>query len=373
MAGVANLTAADFKNILDCMRELYAHSDLNESPGRFMKVARRVVPGDFAAYEELNQTLGRTIGANDPPEARPAPDVLEVFAQLAAKGEHPIIGHWMRHPSSAHRAVSISQLKSRADYHNSAIYHDVYKDAEAEDQLGLQLACDGPAMVAMAITRSRRGFSDRDHLVLEMLQPHLAQAYTNAAAVSRLRAQAEASCEMIETSGARVVRVDARGLISAISPCARRWFAEYFAKWKKTSRLPPSVAQWLLQQQERSVDLHVPHALELDALRGRLIIRLAWERAGIGVLLLLEERLKQPAVAPIHTATNMSRRQRQVLEFLLAGDGEKQVAAKLGISKNTVHNYVTALYRNFDVSSRSELMAIFISRGGSTAAAKPPV
>ena len=362
MAGLANLMAADFKSILDCVRELYAYSDLDASPGRFMKVARRLVPGDFAAYEELNQALGRTIGANDPPEARPAPEVLEVFAQLAAKGEHPIIGHWMRHPRHRHRVVSISQLKSRADYHNSAIYHDVYKDAEAEDQLGLQLGCGGPVMVAMAITRSRRGFSDRDHLVLQILQPHLAQAYANAAAVSRLHAQAEAASEMIETSGAGIVRVDMRGVISGISLSARQWFAEYCGKWKNVSRLPTCVGKWLSQQQSGSSELRVPRTLELEGLRGRLIIRLAWERPGIGSLLVLEERLKQTAVAPPHTAEGMSRRQRQVLEFLLAGDGEKQVAAKLGISKNTVHNYVTALYRHFDVSSRSELMAIFIYR-----------
>ncbi len=361
MAGLANLTAADVKDVLDCIRELYAYCDFDESPGRFMKMARRLVPGDFAAYEELNQALGRTIGANDPPEARPGPAVLEVFAQLAAKGGHPIIGHWMRHPLHRHRAVSISQLKSRADYHNSAIYHDVYKNAEAEDQLGLQLACGGAVMVAMAITRSRRGFSDRDHLVLQILQPHLAQAYANAAAVSRLCAQAEAASQMIETSGAAIVRLDMRGKVAAISPSARQWLAEYCGKWKNVSRLPTCIGKWLSQQQAGSSELHVPRALELKGLRGRLIIRLAWERPGIGSLLVLEERLKQTAVAPPRTAEGMSRRQRQVLEFLLAGDGEKQVAAKLGISKNTVHNYVTALYRHFDVSSRSELMAIFIS------------
>ncbi len=368
MAGLSNLTAADFHQILDGLRDLYAYSDLEESPKRFMRVARRLVPGDFAAYEELNQALGRTIGANDPPEARPAPQVLEVFAQLAAQGGHPIISHWMRHPRHRHQAVSISQLRSRAEYHNSAIYHDVYKDAEAEDQLGLQLACGGPVMVAMAITRSRRGFSDRDHLVLQILQPHLAQAYANAAAVSRLRAQAEASCEMLQISGAGVVRVDMRGMIAAISPSARQWFCEYCGKWKNVSRLPPCVAKWLGQQQERSGELHVPRDLELEGLRGRLIIRLAWERAGVGSLLVLEERIKQTAVAA-HMGAGMSPRQRQVLEFLLVGDGEKQIAAKLGISKNTVHNYVTALYRHFDVSSRSELMAIFIARDNSKARA----
>lgn len=55
-------------------------------------------------------------------------------------------------------------------------------------------------------------------------------------------------------------------------------------------------------------------------------------------------------------------RQREVLDLLLDGDSEKQIAATLGISRTTVHEYVTALYRHFEVSSRGELLAQFIGR-----------
>jgi DNA-binding CsgD family transcriptional regulator len=60
-------------------------------------------------------------------------------------------------------------------------------------------------------------------------------------------------------------------------------------------------------------------------------------------------------------AAGLSRRLRQTLERLLAGDSEKQVAARLGISRPTVHEYVTVLYRRFGVNSRGELLARFIS------------
>ena len=48
-------------------------------------------------------------------------------------------------------------------------------------------------------------------------------------------------------------------------------------------------------------------------------------------------------------------RQRQILEQLLSGDGEKQIARKLGLSIHTVHCYIRRLYRRLNVSSRSEL------------------
>ncbi len=50
-----------------------------------------------------------------------------------------------------------------------------------------------------------------------------------------------------------------------------------------------------------------------------------------------------------------------VLNHLLGGDGEKQVAVKLGLSPHTVHEYVKAIYRRLGVSSRGELLARFVT------------
>jgi DNA-binding CsgD family transcriptional regulator len=58
----------------------------------------------------------------------------------------------------------------------------------------------------------------------------------------------------------------------------------------------------------------------------------------------------------------LSPRQRQVLACLLEGDGEKQVAARLGIGIATVHTYVKALYRHFRAAGRAELLAWFVRR-----------
>ena len=56
----------------------------------------------------------------------------------------------------------------------------------------------------------------------------------------------------------------------------------------------------------------------------------------------------------------LSPRARQTLEALIRGDSEKQVARKLGVSPHTVHVYVKQLYRRFKVSSRGELLSLFV-------------
>ena len=58
----------------------------------------------------------------------------------------------------------------------------------------------------------------------------------------------------------------------------------------------------------------------------------------------------------------LSPRLRQTLACLLEGDSEKQVAARLGLSPTTIHQYVTALYRHFRVESRAQLLAHVLRR-----------
>jgi DNA-binding NarL/FixJ family response regulator len=53
----------------------------------------------------------------------------------------------------------------------------------------------------------------------------------------------------------------------------------------------------------------------------------------------------------------LSPRLRDALRGFARGLSEKQVAAELGISPHTAHDYAKALHRHFGVQSRSELLA----------------
>jgi DNA-binding CsgD family transcriptional regulator len=50
-------------------------------------------------------------------------------------------------------------------------------------------------------------------------------------------------------------------------------------------------------------------------------------------------------------------RMKQTLDLLCAGAAEKEVAARLGLSRHTVHDYVKALHERFGAASRGELLA----------------
>lgn len=59
---------------------------------------------------------------------------------------------------------------------------------------------------------------------------------------------------------------------------------------------------------------------------------------------------------------DLTPRRTEVLHALLEGLAEKEIATRLGVGRATVHEHVLAIYRHFLVSSRAELMALFIGR-----------
>jgi pSer/pThr/pTyr-binding forkhead associated (FHA) protein len=71
-----------------------------------------------------------------------------------------------------------------------------------------------------------------------------------------------------------------------------------------------------------------------------------------------KSRLATAAESPLSAA------QRRVFDLLLSGLSEKQVAAKLLVSRHTVHTHVRQIYRSLKVRSRAELLARFVQQRG---------
>ncbi len=86
------------------------------------------------------------------------------------------------------------------------------------------------------------------------------------------------------------------------------------------------------------------------------LIYLFYEELGrlIGPVLVSAEDLLSP--------TRLPPRVREALGCLLEGDSEKQTAARMGLSRETVHQYVKTLYRHYRVASRAELLARVLRR-----------
>jgi len=98
-----------------------------------------------------------------------------------------------------------------------------------------------------------------------------------------------------------------------------------------------------------------PHGAAPFGLREVTLLKLLHDEVAplIGIRLATEEHLSRGG---------LSKRLRETLSLLLQGKSEKAAARELQLSSKTVHEYITSIYRHFDVSSRAELMAYFVHR-----------
>ncbi len=64
-----------------------------------------------------------------------------------------------------------------------------------------------------------------------------------------------------------------------------------------------------------------------------------------------------------HDARSLSPRELQILGMLVDGMGNKEIAARFGISEGTAKNYVSRIYAKLDVADRAQAVAYAIKKG----------
>jgi hypothetical protein len=81
----------------------------------------------------------------------------------------------------------MSDFLSREEFHATRLYELLYRSLGVEYQMSVGLPAPRPVVIGIALNRADRDFSERDRAVMNVLRPHLVQAWFNAKDQSRLR------------------------------------------------------------------------------------------------------------------------------------------------------------------------------------------
>lgn len=76
-----------------------------------------------------------------------------------------------------------------------------------------------------------------------------------------------------------------------------------------------------------------------------------------------QPRMLRPVERDTVAGPLLSNREREILALLADGLGNKQIAARLGISTNTVKTHLELLFEKLGASSRAEAVALGVRRG----------
>jgi DNA-binding CsgD family transcriptional regulator len=207
--------------------------------------------------------------------------------------------------------------------------------------------------------------SDRDRSMLNLLQPHLIQAYQNACEHQQLHQQVTDLHQSLDRCG--VILVDEIGRVQLMTDRAAAWLQFYFPGNRNSSQLPELLQSWVRHQidRSRSIDnLSSPHIpLRFQQSNRQLTIRLTIDIPGNKYMLILAEE----AILSVLTALELlglTQREAEILAGIIRGRSNQEIATQLQMSINTVRKHLEHIYKKLGVQSRTEAIAVALDKLG---------
>ncbi|MDP9490695.1 MAG: LuxR C-terminal-related transcriptional regulator [Actinomycetota bacterium] len=223
----------------------------------------------------------------------------------------------------------MSDFFSRKELHRSRVYEwmQLY---EVEHVINLAIRSPRWNMKTFLFDRGAGSldFSERDRLVLELLQPHFARML-HAAKTRRLLKTALAELERTAPEASHgVVLLSPSNQIEFATPPARRLLRSYFG----TER-PRAVLEWL-------------EGVEKPLVRVQGACRLTIHRTGEA--LFLEEH---------NAETELTAREQEVLSWVAHGKTNAEIAQLLWLAPSTVRKHLENVYEKLGVKTRTAAVA----------------
>jgi DNA-binding NarL/FixJ family response regulator len=369
-----NLTLNDIYSLNQAIQKIYALSSSIDFGLDTIRMVNQLIPHDIPAFHITNMRTGQVTDTFEPG----VPDIsTELRTELTATRdqhlfEHPVAQNFRQ---TMHGAYKISDfISSQELYSKEALYQSFCRPLGIEDQMMLFLPNssgntmqlgDADAMFAgYSLNRSQRSFTERDRLMLNLLRPHLFQAYCNVQRYHQLQQKFDRLQDCVQD--AAMVALNAEGRIQLTTPQASIWLEAYFPKSTSVWVLPDRLWSWIKHQAANLRNTTDPSPpclpLRIQQADRQLVIRLILKPAENRYLLLLEEQTT--SLLGSLELLGLSQRETAVLGWVLQGKENKAIAMELGVGESTVRRHLESIYGKFGVSSRTGAIAHALQKLG---------
>ena len=353
---MSRLKDKDIAQLLDCLRDVYAIADVDTFANRLIASVRKVLSCSGVLFGNCDLRRMQTEFVTDHPETAKLP-LAQIMANIPRNHQHPYWSHYLR--TRDPQATKLSDFMSRREFHSKGFYTEVYKPVKAEAEIGCMLVIAPQShLTYIAAIRDRLDFSERDRIVLNLLQPHLSQAYRNATALTDMRRDLVLARKMVESLDHGVIVRAQNGGIRFLTTKARTQLQEYFPRGRHADELPSVLEAWV-RQQSSSLDLRDgipkpirPFVLQRDG--KKLVVRSVFEEDQ--TILVLEEEHTSGDPGSLESM-GLTRREAEVSAWISEGKTNAEIAAILRIRPMTVKKHVERVLQKLGVENRTAAAA----------------
>jgi DNA-binding CsgD family transcriptional regulator len=297
----------------------------------------RLVSADKVVYNELDRVRRRNLLVVRWPDDEPTMSSLddETLWRVLLE-EHPLC---LRQQEGDFGAIKLSDFLTQRELHRTWVYDNAFAPDDVDYQLVVSIPSPLWHTKTFLFNRSGgRDFTERDRLLLDLLQPHLVRIWL-AGKTRRLLSSALAELDRVDEHDPRgVILLGLGGEIEFASPPTERLLREFFPA-RSGGQLPAALVEWL-------------ESGDTKPLIRRLGERRLTVRQADGALL-LEER---------HEGIELTAREREVLAWVARGKTNVEIAQLLWLAPKTVGKHLENVYAKLGVSTRTAAVARFFGR-----------
>ncbi|MCG6137130.1 MAG: helix-turn-helix transcriptional regulator [Nostoc sp. LLA-1] len=357
------LVNSDWQQMLEFLRSLYMPCSLDKFPTQILTALPKLVDAEIfgiTSFNIRNTTLPRMC-------TFPQPEVGMAAESFTAQRQnflaHPVAHHYAKTLDG--QALAISDFFSESEFHRQdLLYTGFFQHFGLEDQMMIHFDLPSIAnadqfhqeqdQLTLSISRDRRNFTERDRLILNLIRPHLQQAYENLVAFKHC--QDELVEQRQATEQAAIISLSIDGKVKWMTQPAENILHHYFQPSKSKIFFPDLLQRWVKSQVFELVQstkiCTAPSSLRLELDGRHLKIQLNYNAELGQIYLLLTET--QPIQFSIEALQmlGLTKREAEVLFWVAKDQSTNEVAKQLGMSDRTVKKHLEHIYEKFGVASR---------------------
>lgn len=335
-----SLGARDLRLVVEFLRKLYQFRDFDGYVSNLLQELPKLVPGDLLGYHEMNPAAGTSRNWWNP-VGLSTPELDCAWERHM--DEHAVLTHFLKTRDG--RALKMSDFYSLAKFHSMGLHAEFYRPMHIEDVLCYALPFPPPLVIGIAIHRCNRDFRARDKAVLNILRPHLTQAWRIATSMTAAKF---AGLLGIESAEASFAIVKDRRLVF-LTDKARSHVATYFEVGRRRGGMPELLHDWVSNHWiTRSLgEVQEVAPLVLQRQKNCLTAQLAWDDDSAIIV------FKETAMGNGCPVQALTAREKEVASWLAQGKSNPEIAEILNISPRTVEKHFEHILQKTGTENRT--------------------
>ncbi|MBW4657649.1 MAG: hypothetical protein KME15_03170 [Drouetiella hepatica Uher 2000/2452] len=402
------LTPYDLQQVCQFLQQLNTIVHLSEFPTRLLSILSMVIESDFTlmAGTAADQVGSFKHNPNDQSGKKILASVLVANDTNMLTRTNISMSYFLQNPVTIHylstgdsRAHKISDFLNESEmYQREALYGEFLEPLGMLDQMSLVVTEQQPFTpkhtefdrelinnwvvkltptsvcldeelpdLVVIIHRDRRNFSERDREILNLLAPHILQAYKNSQMISQMQWEYKRLNQFLDQTSSIVINRD--GSTKFVTERAEKLMRKYFsaAPYEKNS-LPEMMKDWLQKRLANwaiGADLSAPTPL-LRVIQDKhtLVVRLFIDSANDQYLLTLEEQAPLDLSFALLQKLGLSQRESEILHWIFRDKSNQQISEILHLSHRTVQKHCENIYDRLGVNNRSAAITQILQKLG---------